>query len=194
MKQFSAQNGIFCIILTPAAREMTLKTKYNLMCSDSPPPMRAGPLLQSSELHRNDDTNSSSGESDTDILASVSQRGSPAPCAVQWSGQTLGALASLSQANCADQQRAETSTNTADPGLQCIKPRELTGQLLHPMTIRHTAGEIRRNESDRSRSDSENGTLKPSRHPQCSVNNSGKDSENLPKSETAELLRRAVVS
>ena len=197
-------------------RELTLKTKYNLMSSDSPPSLArrllpSGPLLQSSDLHRNDDTNSSSGgESDTDTmeeLGSISQRCSPSR---QSSGPSASAgpalvLAALTQVSCADQQRGKGNKNTADNykntaspvPAQSIKPRELTGQLLYPMTIRPSE-ENKRNGLG-SHSSSENGTLKPSRQPynfaqpsQC-ANNSGRDFENLPKFVTAETIQSVSV-
>ena len=202
-------------LIPEADRELTLKTKYNLMSSDSPPTLTrrqlpTGPLLQSSELHRNDDTNSSSsGESDTDTveeLGSISQRCSPARQS-SGPGPALGALASMTQASCADQQRGPANKNTADnekntaspvPALQSIKPRELTGQLLYPMTIRPSE-ENKRNGYGSHSSGSDNGTLKPSRQPHSfaqpplCVNNSGRDSENLPKSVTAETVQSVSV-
>ena len=206
-------------IVPETDRELTLKTKYNLMSSDSPPSLArrqlpTGPLLQSSELYRNDDTNSSSSsESDTDTveeLASISQRCSPARLTSGTSASTgpalaLGALASVTQASCADQQRGPGNKNTADNDkntaspvpAHSIKPRELTGQLLYPMTIRPSE-ENRRNGFG-SRSGSESGTLKPSRQvqtfatPSQCVNNLGRDSENLPKSVTAEKVQSVSV-
>ena len=203
-------------------KELTLKTKYNLMSSDSPPTLvknnlPAGPLLQSSELHRNDDTNSSSSEDsdDTVELESISQRCSPAR---QWSGPEA-ALAALSSAltqpseAAADQQRGQNK-NTADnknAAAAAIKPRELTGQILHPMTIK--PGNIGVNQQTRS-DGSDCGTLRyvsssPSR-PQIAKfahlssvsaqsaqtqNNSGsgKESEILPKNSTAEALHSVSV-
>ena len=153
-------------------RDLTLKTKYNLMSSDSPPTeakkkLPNGPLLQSSELHRNDDTNSSSSGSDTDDtveMESISQRGSP----TGWSSAAPGVSVS-----CVDQQLGHTSLPAADQTLRsaghCIKPRELSGQLLHPATIKPSQDrpEYKENcrhgqvspKSRRYRSDSENGTL-----------------------------------
>ena len=166
-------------------KDLTLKTKYNLLSSDSPPKNKArlpaGPLLALSELHRNDDTNSSSSECEgssegTIELESISQRGSQSP--------TGSVSPQRRQWSSVDQQRA--NKNTADqscsPGSgQSIKQRELRGQLLHPTTIKVTE------EQRRPRADSDGGTLKQTRQAvkvgstAQPANNLLRDSEILPK-------------
>ena len=152
-------------------RDMTLKTKYNLMSSESPPTeakkkLPNGPILQSSELHRNDDTNSSSSGSDSDDtveMESISQRGSP----TGWSSAAAGVSSVDQQLEHA--RLAGSADQTLRSAGACIKPRELSGQLLHPATIKPSQDrpEIKENcrhgqvspKSRRYRSDSENGTL-----------------------------------
>ena len=148
-------------------KELSLSTKYNLMSSESPPTLvkkcpagPQGPLLQSSELHRNDDTNSSS-ESGGDTLEhrSVSQRASP----------DHDRSASLTRA---DQQQHRRVSSVEK---QCIKPGELRGQHLHPSTIKHHLDDY----------DRDHGTLRqvpssPPRHRRPAANKCGKNSDNLP--------------
>ena len=174
-------------------KELTLKTKYNLISSDSPPRSKRsgdlqgsalpnGPLLALSELHRNDDTNSSSSDSDTVELESISQRGSPSR---QWSGP----WAESGQAS-ADQQRVNKNNRTAaadknESPVQSIKPRELRGQLLYPATIR-VSDDQRRNCPGQESRDPDTGAVTLTRQgtkvaPSQPANNLLKTSELLPK-------------
>ena len=185
-------------------KELTLKTKYNLMSSDSPPTLAkklpAGPLLASSELHRNDDTNSSSGGSDSDTdtaeLESVSQRGSPVSSAAAGSWPAAGARS--------DQQPSSGPADAAQPQ-HCIKPRQLTGQLLHPMTIRHGEDNKRAAGAGPRCAEAENVAItSPVRPPppvrhfapfaqlECANNSGGRAADNLPKYCAAEAAPRSV--
>ena len=128
-------------------KELTLKTKYNLLGSESPPKksdaapvprLPTGPLLPLSEIHRNDDTNSSSSDTDTATseLESISQRGSLSQVRPQWSGpRPKSGQASVDQQRENKNNTAAADNKNASP-VQSIKPRELTGQLLHPTTIK----------------------------------------------------------
>ena len=127
-----------------ADREVDLAVKYNLVPSDSPPTLRrgtesysavpgpslpAGPLLPFGRAR-----SPGSDTDDTLEMESVSQRESPDP----QGGQVQ-----------------DTGMNRAWP----IKPREMTGQLLHPMTIKFTP-EQAKNALMEIGIESENGTLK----------------------------------
>ena len=106
------------------AEHVDLGTKYNLVASESPPTLRrgnenlsavAGPSLPAGPLLPFGRALSTESDSDTTIeMESVSQRGSPEPRKAFVEGEN---------------------------GL--IKPRELTGQLLHPITIKLTPEEAK---------------------------------------------------
>jgi len=113
-------------------KNVTLKTKYKLLPSESPPTLKkdenfsavSGPELPSGPILPSHHPRQDNSDSDTDTVewCSVSQRGSPALDA----GQPQHP-ASPDQHSTADKYAG---------GSQPIKPRQLTGQLLHPMTIR----------------------------------------------------------
>ena len=178
------------------SKELSLTTKYNLMSSDSPPTLLkklpAGPILQSCDLHRNDDTNSSSSDTDTDM-----DTGSPdhdrtlARCQPPILAAPLTPAGSVQPQ--ADQQRAHHKTSAEHKNVsnvscsvvqQSIKPRELTGQHLYPRTIKQN------NEGLRPEFDFDDRTLRfvSSREKQKQVtsNISRKNSDNLPKKSPAD--------
>jgi len=142
-------------------KDVTLKTKYKLLPSESPPTLKkeenfsaisgpqlpSGPLLPLSQLNKDD--NASSDSDDTVELESISQRGSP----VLWPAQH----SPVQQPAIFDQQIKPADKNAAQS--QPIKARQLSGQLLHPMTIKLN-DESKKNALSDIGNESESGTLK----------------------------------
>ena len=123
-------------------------------------------------------------------MESISQRCSPDR---QWSARSPHSHShSATLTRAIDQQLLKTAVHKNASPVQSIKARELTGQLLHPTTIKPSDQDNLRNFQLNSRSDFDPGTLKyvtPIKQvakfaqvQSSSVNNSGKESEVLPKS------------